>query len=187
MPLYTEILTSTKSAAGAWDERQYFTVNNAVNYVTVPAYAGFPSGRLRAANNTYIFNPKDSLRILAIGIYLPYSYTFAPPIPMLHLAWVDGTTPAHYDDFAQIGPAFTNLNTNSSYLYVPFENAEFSVDIPCTPPPTFVTPYIVANFQLLNDADRDTNISMVGSPAVLNQAVLPICPFIKLQHFLLLT
>jgi hypothetical protein len=151
-------------------EQPYFTVNNAVNYVNCK-YDNNATGLLQDANNSSLFLKLDHLTIISLGIVLPLNFSLWPNFE---------NKPLQIEiSLRQV----ITLNEISLLLCdLPFADYELSIG-------KFIElPYnIVNSFELLmklkvKNGDNFQTISMINSPDILNNLVLPVTCFAKIGH-----
>ena len=165
---------STQNVILGIDERQNFTVVG-VPPVDIPLNALVAGqGRLRTSNQVVNeFAPKDNITILSIGVVLPYNFVLSTTEIFLQLYWADG-----------VNMGYLNIGSSQGYINIPYANYEFALSTYIPWPTPAVLPYwIIANISdTTAPVNNQTRISMLGVPAALVGATLPIIPFIKVAH-----
>lgn len=170
----TVLATQNMSGGGGVDERQSFTVNNAVADVALNVW-GAPEARLRPALFTnYYIQPKDNITILSMGITLPHSFVLSDRLAFITLGWNDG------------GSGGVPLG-DSGAIQLPFGSYEMALN---TYLPWFtggvlkyyLTMKIAA--PALDAAAIQCRVSMAGVPAILNGTTQPIIAWLKIAHTL---
>jgi len=184
MAEYIEVLTHQVDAV-AGDERYSFVVNTAVADVTLTApVAVFPV--LRAANDPAAgkfpyFQRRDNIRVLSVGLFLPYQFTVSTQCVHVDLSWEDVA--------GNLYPVFTDF-ANQSGLWVPWENYEMQVDRFAPFPTTAATKCRLLG--ILKDgasgpANDRLRVSMLNVPAALNGTTQYARLFVKVAHTLFMT
>jgi hypothetical protein len=172
MELIDVLATKLMIGAGAIDERQSFTANNAVNDLELDAFVP-GQGILRSANGLpNLISPKDNIQVLSIGISLPYHYVLSSRIAHVSFHWEDG-----------VGSGAFNIGTGN-FIEIPFANYELSIGAYVPWPTPRLNGYqivMIISTDTVNAAYR-MRISQIGGPAALNAAVLPVTSFIKIAH-----
>lgn len=169
--MIVEYLTQFDFGEGS-DERPKFTVNNLLTEVAmVPSVTGAIPGTLRNGKRYRLFQANDNVRLLSIGLVLPYSYTISSNAPEFSMIWRSQP--------GVIGPIYelTGDNVGAPSTVIPFDGAEFPVDITIA----HKSPGIACSF-VINPII--CNVSMVNSPTALNGATLRAWFFVKLVHSL---
>jgi hypothetical protein len=169
--MIVEYLTQFDFGAGS-DERPKFTVNNLLTEVALVAEVTGPKpGTLRNGKRYRLFQANDNVRLLSIGLVLPYSYTISTYAPEFAMTWQSQP--------GVIGPIYelTGDNIGAPSTVIPFDGAEFPVDITIA----HKSPGIACSF-VINPVV--CYVSMVNSPTALNGTVLHGWFFVKLVHSL---
>lgn len=171
--LINVLVTRNQTGVAGVDERQTFTVNNAVADVEMDAFVA-GQGILRPAFSfNYKVKQKDNITVLSMGISLPYSYSPSTRSVYIKLFWNDG-----------VGSGVFNIGSNN-LIELPFGNYELSIGafVPWPTPralPYWIEMLIGANPELAEDRLR---ISMIGSPAlIVNGTKLPVTAFMKIAY-----
>jgi hypothetical protein len=109
---------------GGVEERPYFIPDSTAKEVQLLSLTGIPTetGFLRNGRGYRYFQPDDNIRILSIGLVLPYSYSISSnPINIIPF-WKDS---ANASGFVE---EFTG-DASSLGATIPYDGAEFPVDV----------------------------------------------------------
>lgn len=170
----SEIIDVLSTQAAPADARQNFTVVAANDAPLNALVAG--QGRLMTSNQVVNdFAPKDNITLLSIGVVLPYNFVLSTTQIFIQLFWTDG-----------VNLGFLNIGSSQGYINIPFANYEFSLGVYIPWPTPAIIPYwLICQISTVGDpAAAQTRVSMLGSPAALLGATLPIIPFVKVAHSL---
>jgi hypothetical protein len=171
-------IIQTQAAGIAYDTTQKFVVNNAAAppYVNLGAVVNPPDNKavLFNASQQFLFQVRDTLRILSYGVSFPYQFSAALNNLNLQFLW--------FDPLAHVAFPVSELGA-ASFLAVPFENCEFAIDVLLSWP-IGVDPVhrlcLVAN--IYGGNVQPATVSMVGVPSSLNGQTLAVIPFVKVMH-----
>lgn len=170
-------------------ENQIFTVNNAVNFVNVQPAVLIPPGNLPYLRGQTVdsadglgyryFQGGDNLRILSVGIELPYGFSKGPTGFYLNFHAFDDTN-------FELG--FQTPVFYQGDYHIPYENSEIALDIFMPYPYVSLGRKFCLVARVLNSI-QDPNtftfgtVSQVGAPAsIVNGTVLNVVPFVKILH-----
>jgi hypothetical protein len=172
-----EYLTQQETAVG--DDRASFTVNNAVPRVQI--IPGIAAGYLRSSLGFRYFAPDDNVRLLSLGIFLPYSFTLATRGARLEAYW-DSSRPASGVIDELTGPNALSIGS----VEVPFDGAEFPLDVVIAHKDSgYKVAFRFTFIPVPGVPDTATYVSMANVPAIIpNGTVLYPSVFVKVLHTL---
>lgn len=154
-----------------------FTVNTAVTDVPINA-SPIEYDLLGAPEIGFyrFFQPDDSIRILSLGVILPYHFVLSTRPIYLQIT------------YQASGGISGGVFPNGGYICTPFENYELACDVffdyPVSGKQVKYTVHIVDGTGSITDPAKIMRVSMIGVPASLNGQTLPITVFIKVLHTL---
>jgi hypothetical protein len=156
------------------EERFPFVVD--VNAVDVQLTTNFPAiiPKLRNGNGDAYFQQKDAVRLLSIGLFLPYQFGLSTKSAYIECKWQDTIT---FNGIKELTGSFS-----ATGYVIPYDNTEFGVDV-LVEYPSAESKYCWVIYPVDLGSTR-VRISMINAPASLDGTTQYASIFAKVAHTL---